>query len=86
MDVYWEQFKTPFLCFAGFSGVPCVFDFEFSVDLEHPDMAKMASKMQQDCVAENRRAESLRRARKRERIGNMTALRKHEGNRAKWKM
>ena len=21
MDVYWEQFKTPFLCFAGFSGV-----------------------------------------------------------------
>ncbi|HIK57858.1 MAG TPA: molybdenum cofactor guanylyltransferase, partial [Nitrospinaceae bacterium] len=21
MDIYWEQFKTPFLCFAGFSGV-----------------------------------------------------------------
>ena len=21
MDVYWEQFKTPFLCFAGYSGV-----------------------------------------------------------------
>ena len=21
MDLYWEQFKTPFLCFAGFSGV-----------------------------------------------------------------
>ena len=21
MDYYWEQFKTPFLCFAGYSGV-----------------------------------------------------------------
>ena len=21
MDLYWEQFKTPFLCFAGYSGV-----------------------------------------------------------------
>ena len=21
MDPYWEQFKTPFLCFAGYSGV-----------------------------------------------------------------
>ncbi|SVB08171.1 uncharacterized protein METZ01_LOCUS161025, partial [marine metagenome] len=21
MDGYWEQFKAPFLCFAGFSGV-----------------------------------------------------------------